>query len=115
MNMEEQGTFFNGLLSSLGKFAPQITVILASYLAIVGTRKQSAREYLAKSRRDSLNETKDQFGEFVSVIYRIWGDKVMGVTYSTNADTIDRKNVPVLNLETSLNPHVKEHKKIKFN
>ena len=70
MIIGEITSFFKGLADILKQFAPQITVILASFLAIVGTRKQSAREYLAKSRSDYLNSTKDQFGEFVTVIYR---------------------------------------------
>ncbi len=108
----EAVNFWEQLGQTLGQFAPQITVILASFLAIVGTRKQSAREYLAKSRSDSLNKTKDQFSEFVTVTYRIWGYKVYGATYQVSTEAIDRKNVAVLNLETSFNPNVEDHKKI---
>lgn len=106
-------TDLSNILSGFGdvilKFAPQITIILTSFLAIIGTRKQSAREYLAKSRSDSLNKTKDQFGEFVSVIYRIWGYKVNGATYQVSAEAMDRKNIAILNLETSFNPMIDEH------
>ncbi len=108
--------FINWLVEAFGGFfknyAPQITVILASFLAIVGNRKQSAREYLAKSRSDTLNMTKTQFSEFVTAIYKLWNYKVMGVTYAVNAEAIDRKNVAVLNLETSFNPSIKEHDRI---
>ncbi len=42
-------------------FAPQFALVLAAYIAVIGTRKQSAREYIAKERSDWLVMTRNEY------------------------------------------------------